>query len=118
MVKLLSPTSLSKSRRRTSPRRKTGGRPKKGSKEAKEMMARVRAAKKGGKGKKTTTRKSPTRKMRSPTTLSMAKQYRHHGKMHSPTAVASPTTLSAKKRKTSRKTTPKRKTRKGSPKRK
>ena len=62
MVRLLSPTSLSKSKRRsTSPRRK--GRPAKGSAAAKAMMAKVRAAKKGK--RKSPVRKS-TRKMRSP----------------------------------------------------
>lgn len=99
MVKLLSPTSLSKTRRRTSPRRKAGGRPKKGSKEAKEMMARVRAAKKGGKGKS-------TRKMRTPTAVA--------------SPVASPVTLSKYSKRRGRKASPKRKSpkRKASPKRK
>ena len=92
MVKLLSPTSLSKARRskrstKTSPRRK--GRPAKGSAAAKAMMAKVRAAKKGK-------RKSPTRKSRSPTAVaSPATLSTHHmkgGKNYSPT------TLSARRR--------------------
>ena len=92
MVRLLSPTSLSKARR-TSPKLK--GRPKKGSREAKEMMARVRAAKKGGK------RKSPmrktTRRMRSPTAVAspttLSKAHHMRGPKH-----YSPTTLSSKRR--------------------
>ena len=102
MVRLLSPTSLSRAKR-TSPVRKAGGRLKKGTAKAKRVMAAVRSAKKN---KSPTAVASPTalsrrrRKARSPTAVaSPTTLSRRRRKARSPTAVASPTTLSRRRRK-------------------